>query len=167
MAELISSRTDVFDSHGGNGTFLVTEVTDGEPSGAPSPGDDFLTEEHPWIAAGPNGLVVQMRMEDSEVTPIEHRGRAHVRLELWDEKPSSLPAGWEMMWTGGISVGSGTIALLDFFVDDNEREPFSLGRVDAQWSVRVYLKIMHNEADPEFPGVGFSAELYKMQFWAA
>ncbi|MFJ2033776.1 hypothetical protein [Streptosporangium sp. NPDC087985] len=156
MAVLLTSALDSITIHLGS-EFLVTEVTDGEPTGTPSPGD-VLHRQQPMISAGPNGVNIT---SDSPTDSV-----IHVRFELWDGAPERL-AAWTQMWEGELYLGSGTIGLVQHFSEEwDEYLQFDTGVKDASWSARVQTRKLTNTEEPDFPADVVCVELYRMQLWS-
>ncbi|MDP9848802.1 hypothetical protein [Streptosporangium lutulentum] len=155
MAILLASALDSITIHIGN-RFLVTEVTDGEPTGTPSPGD-VLPRQQPMISAGPNGVDITSDSPSDAVI--------HVRFELWDEAPERFTA-WTQMWEGELYLGSGTIGLVQHFSEDwDEYLQLDTGVKESSWSTRVQTRKLTNTEEPDFPPDIIYVELYRVQLW--
>lgn len=156
MAVLHRSAHDSLRIHQGS-EFLITEVEDGIPTGSPRPGQDLGRWTLPRIGAGPNGVDIT-----SAVAP---GGPIHVRYELWDAEPSSLPA-WDRMWEGSLHLRTGLIGIAQHFAEEwDEYLEFDTGERDSTWSARVLNRVLSNTEEPDFPADIVEVDLYRVQLW--
>ncbi|TYB57806.1 hypothetical protein FXF51_38840 [Nonomuraea sp. PA05] len=158
MASLLNSLIDNISIDLGE-SFLITEMTNGEITGDPGPGD-IPPNGNPDIRVGPSGLLLTSRVDQGD--------KHFVRYELWDACPDA-PGFWDEIWTGELHIDSGTIAIAEWnsWSEPKDFAVFDLGEAGLTWPIRVLTKVMSNTEEPDFPEDVFMVQLYRLQLWRA
>ncbi|GAA2206486.1 hypothetical protein GCM10009850_019440 [Nonomuraea monospora] len=158
MANLLHSLIDHISIDLGE-TFLITEITNGEITGDPGPGD-IPPNGNSDLRVGLSGLLLTSRVDQGD----QH----FVRYELWDARPDA-PEAWDEIWIGELRIDSGTIAIAEWnsWSEPMEFPVFDLGETGSTWSIRVLTKVMNNTEEPDFPEDMFVVQLYRLQLWLA
>lgn len=84
MANLLTGMVDKIKVDVWGDMFVIAEITDGQITGNPGPGDPAPVAG-PDIQAGPSGLILTSRIGSG----FEH----FVRYELWDARPDRFKPG--------------------------------------------------------------------------
>ncbi|WP_433497691.1 hypothetical protein ACQP1K_22580 [Sphaerimonospora sp. CA-214678] len=156
MVNLINSMVDKIKVDVWGDMFVIAEITDGQITGNPGPGDPAPVVG-PDIQAGPSGLILTSRIGSG----FEH----FVRYELWDTWPDPLET-WDELWTGELGIASGTIAIAEWASFEPKEFPaFDVGEKGLSWSARVLTKVMSNTEEPDFPDDIYKIQLYRLQLW--